>query len=177
MHTLLKLRDILISEIAGTPEGLVISDSSNIEDSKKNCRGVETDINFFKEPINMKQTTYFILQRPHGNGGSIKLLLCPSLIQIWMYVVYYEHDLFTYVVFYMCWSWKQKRNFVIKCEGDSLVWNYCILRNLKRKRWGDMACYNPTVWKSGGTRPPSLPPRGESRRGHWGYRPPYNVRK
>jgi len=102
MHTLLKLRDILISEIAGTPEGLVISDSSNIEDSKKNCRGVETDINFFKEPINMKQTTYFILQRPHGNGGSIKLLLCPSLIQIWMYVVYYEHDLFTYVVFYMC---------------------------------------------------------------------------
>jgi len=27
------------------------------------------------------------------------------------------------------------------------------IQNLKRKMWGDMAYYIPTVWKSGGTRP------------------------
>ena len=52
-----------------------------------------------------------------------------------------------------------KRNFVVKCEGDSLVWNqYAVLRNLKRKLRGDMAYYITTVWKSGGTRPPCPPP-------------------
>jgi len=29
-----------------------------------------------------------------------------------------------------------RRNFVVKCEGDSLVWNQILLRNLKRKTWG-----------------------------------------
>ena len=32
------------------------------------------------------------------------------------------------------------------------------IQNLKRKNWRDMAYYVPTVWKSGGTRPPCFPP-------------------
>ena len=31
------------------------------------------------------------------------------------------------------------------------------IQNLKRKKWGDMAYYIPTVWQNGGTNPPSLP--------------------
>jgi len=50
-----------------------------------------------------------------------------------------------------------ERNFVVKCEGDSLVWNQYITKP-KEKMWGYMACYIPTVWKSGGTRRPCPPP-------------------
>jgi len=32
------------------------------------------------------------------------------------------------------------------------------LLNLTKQMWEDMAYYIPTVWKSGGTRPPCLPP-------------------
>jgi len=48
-----------------------------------------------------------------------------------------------------------KRNFVVKCEGDSLVWNHFITKP-KEKNVGDMAYYIPTVWKSGGARLPHL---------------------
>ena len=48
-----------------------------------------------------------------------------------------------------------KCNFVVKTEGDSLVWNQ-LLRNLKRKMWGDIAYYIPTVWNSGGNASPPM---------------------
>ena len=50
-------------------------------------------------------------------------------------------------------NYNHERNFVVKCEGDSLLWNQCITK-LKEKNVGDMVYYIPTVWKSGGTRPP-----------------------
>jgi len=50
-----------------------------------------------------------------------------------------------------------ERNFVVKCEGDSLVWNQHITRPKEKNVW-DMAYYIPTVWKSGGSRPPCPPP-------------------
>ena len=49
-----------------------------------------------------------------------------------------------------------KRNFVVKWEGDSLVWNQYI-RKPKEKKVGDMSYYIPTVWKSGGDASPGSP--------------------
>jgi len=46
----------------------------------------------------------------------------------------------------------RKGSFVIKCEGDSLVWNQYITK--PKEKCGGMVYYIPTVWKSGGTRPP-----------------------
>jgi len=56
-------------------------------------------------------------------------------------------------------AYYHKRNFVAKCEGDSLVWNQYITKP-KEKNVRDMAYYYyiPTVWKIGGTRPPCPPP-------------------
>ena len=48
-------------------------------------------------------------------------------------------------------------NFVVKCWGGSLVWNQYITKP-KEKNVGGHAYYIPTVWKSGGTRPPCPPP-------------------
>ena len=46
-----------------------------------------------------------------------------------------------------------KCNFVVKCEGDKLVWNQYITKP-KEKNMGDTAYYIPTVWKSGGDASP-----------------------
>jgi len=51
-------------------------------------------------------------------------------------------------------AYYHKRNFVVKCEGNSLVWNQYITKP-KKKNVGDMAYYIPTVWKSGGGASPS----------------------
>ena len=47
--------------------------------------------------------------------------------------------------------------FCCKMWRGSLVWNQYITKP-KEKNMGDMSYYIPTVWKSGGTRPPCLPP-------------------
>jgi len=50
-----------------------------------------------------------------------------------------------------------KRNFVVKCEGDSLVWNQYITKR-KEKIVGCMVYYMLAVWKSGGDASPCPPP-------------------
>ena len=68
---------------------------------------------------------------------------------------------FTVVFLFPCWDIIKRLNAWAQFCCDMWGSAWCetnILRNVKRKMWGDMAYYNPTVWKSGRTPSACAPP-------------------
>ena len=82
-------------------------------------------------------------------------LQLPTTISLWE-ILTRSAQLFFYMVALVI-SCAHKRNFVVKCEVDSLVWNQYIAKP-KEKNVGDMVYYIPTVWKRRGTRLPCPSP-------------------